>query len=242
MKKTTGLSFKDKLVENIKSILIAVIAAMILRTFAYEPFKIPSSSMVPSMLIGDFLFVSKYSYGYSNKGSFFRLPILDENSRVLALGKPKRGDVVVFKLPSNPKINYIKRVIGLPGDTVQIKDEIVYINGKPLKREFIGEFYDNDTDRTSREYKEITFEGKEYNVIEHQNNSSLDNTDVFSVPEGHYFVMGDNRDNSADCRTSNIAYPFVPIENFVGKAEIIFFSIDYKDFKPRFNRLLNKII
>jgi len=242
MKKTTGLSFKDKLVENIKSILIAVIAAMILRTFAYEPFKIPSSSMVPSMLIGDFLFVSKYSYGYSNKGSFFRLPILDENSRVLALGKPKRGDVVVFKLPSNPKINYIKRVIGLPGDTVQIKDEIVYINGKPLKREFIGEFYDNDTDRTSREYKEITFEGKEYTVIEHQNNSSLDNTDVFSVPEGHYFVMGDNRDNSADCRTSNIAYPFVPIENFVGKAEIIFFSIDYKDFKPRFNRLLNKII
>lgn len=244
----TGNTIKKKISENLKAILFAVIAAMIIRTFVAEPFRIPSSSMVPSMLVGDYLFVSKYSYGYSDTGTFFRLPIIRNASKVLALSTPKRGDIAVFKLPSNPKINYIKRVIGEPGDTVQVKNEVLYINGIPVDKEEAGSFTD-EQGNVFKKYIETTFSGKTYNVVEDIPDEHYDNTEEFKVPEGHYFVMGDNRDHSADSRTSQIPYPFVPLENFVGKAEFIFFSMDYtkdnwsskKPFGIRFNRFFNSI-
>lgn len=249
MKKTqANSSIKHTISENLKALGFAIVFAMLIRTFAFEPFRIPSSSMVPSLLVGDYLFVSKYSYGYSDKGSFFGLPILKTSERLFPLSTPKRGDVAVFKLPSNPKINYIKRVIGEPGDTIQIKKEIVYINGKPLLKEADGVFTEEDGHELKK-YIETTFSGKSYNVIEDITNEKHDNTGEFKVPEGHYFVMGDNRDHSADSRTDQIPYPFVPIENFVGRAEIIFLSIDFKiddwnlkaPFGIRFNRMLNLI-
>jgi signal peptidase I len=246
--KKTGHHIKKKISENIKAITYAVIAALIIRTFMYEPFRIPSSSMVPSMLVGDYLFVSKYSYGYSDTGSFFRLPILKDASRIIAQSTPKRGEIAVFKLPSNPKINYIKRVIGEPGDTVQIRNEVIYINGIAVDKTEDGSF-SNEDGALFRKYIETTFSGKSYNVIEEIANDEHDNTEEFQVPQGHYFVMGDNRDHSADSRTSQIEYPFVPLENFVGRAEMIFFSMDYnkdnwssnKPLGIRFNRMFNLI-
>ncbi len=246
MKKTEG-SIKSKISENLKAVVFAVIAAMIIRTFMYEPFRIPSSSMVPSLLVGDYLFVSKYSYGYSDKGTFFGVPIIKVPARIFDYKTPKRGDVAVFKLPSNPKVNYIKRVIAEPNDTIQIKEEIVYINGVALDREVIGTFEDGGKDFI--QYVEIAISGKMYNIMEDIPNEKYDNTEEFKVPENHYFVMGDNRDHSADSRTNQIPYPFVPIENFVGKAEMIFFSMDYETdnwsakqpFGIRFNRMFNLI-
>ncbi|MCH8858430.1 MAG: signal peptidase I [Proteobacteria bacterium] len=208
--------------DTVTTVIYAGLIALAVRTFAYEPFNIPSSSMVPTLLVGDYLFVSKVSYGYSRHSFPFGLAYFD--GRFWA-GSPERGDVVVFKLPSDDSTDYIKRVIGLPGDRIQVLSGVLYINDVPVPKERIEDYVEAVGDYQYRvaRYRETLPNGASYVVLDREENGNLDNTEVFVVPEGHYFMMGDNRDNSADSR-AGVGY--VPLENLVGKAKIIFFSTD----------------
>jgi signal peptidase I len=209
--------------ETIKTIVYAVIIALFIRTFFYEPFSIPSASMVPTLLVGDYLFVSKFSYGYSRYSLPFGLPLL--SGRVF-FREPHRGDVAVFKLPRDPSVDFIKRIIGLPGDKIQVKDGILNINGQPIKRERVGPYFYEESGRASTyiEYVETLPNGYKHDILEISDDQPLDNTSVFTVPDGKYFMMGDNRDNSADSRDPDSGVGYVPAENIVGRAEFIFFS------------------
>jgi signal peptidase I len=211
--------------ETIRTVVYAVLIAFAVRTFLYEPFNIPSGSMMPTLLEGDYLFVSKFSYGYSRHTIAFGMPLFE--GRVLA-SEPERGDVVVFKLPSDPSTDYIKRLIGLPGDRVQMIEGILHINGEPAPRRRVEDFV--TTDRYGRpmridRYVETLPNGREHFILEQSDSGFYDNTDPFEVPEGHYFFMGDNRDRSQDSRVPG-AVGFVPAENLVGRAEFLWFSLD----------------
>ena len=201
------------------TLIVAVVCATIVRSFFYEPFHIPSSSMKSNLLIGDYIFVSKFSYGYS-KYSFPFAP--DLFSGRIFESKPQRGDLVVFRLPSDPKINYIKRLMGLPGDKIQVIDGQVFINEIAVAKEYIDDFIDEDGSKIKR-FSETLPEGKKITVLDQYPDTPQDNTGIYVIPEGHYFMMGDNRDNSQDSRFLN-AVGYVPEENLVGKAKIIFFS------------------
>ncbi len=209
--------------ETIRTIVYAVAIALVIRTLAFEPFNIPSGSMKPTLLIGDYLFVSKYAYGYSRHSLPFSLPLFEGR---LFGSLPERGDVVVFKLPSDNRTDYIKRVVGLPGDRIQVRDGVLYINGEPVQREYVGEFVEESSGRRfrARMYRETLPGGRSYYTLDLTPQSRFDNTRVFEVPPGHIFVMGDNRDNSLDSRTPHVG--FVPLENLIGRAEILFFSIN----------------
>ena len=204
--------------ETISVVVQALLLAVILRTLLFQPFSIPSGSMKDTLLVGDYLFVSKFSYGYSKYSLPFAPDLFD--GRIWS-SDPERGDVAVFKFPPNPNIDYIKRVVGLPGDKIQMIDSVLHINGAAVKRERAGLFTDDETGQIVQTYTETLPNGVTYSTLD-VNLSSTDNTRVFEVPEGHYFMMGDNRDNSSDSRLS---VGFVPLENFVGKAKVIFFSI-----------------
>jgi len=320
------------LYETVKIVIQALLLALIVRTFLFQPFNIPSGSMKDTLLIGDYLFVSKYAYGYSryafpwgvdlfspltwtpgkgsveevtlpgekaprkvkvlagpgdivqtasdgsvtvkagplNKGipgeylvpekRYFianedgtpfdysnltipygslvgsgELPVhfipvewFDKYSPRVWTGAPKRGDIVVFKLPKDNSTDYIKRVIGLPGDTIQVTDGVLSINGQPLKRQKVGEYHETVPvlgDVLVERFKETMPSGVSYETLDRDHNSPEDNTPPYVVPQGYYFMMGDNRDNSTDSRfLESVGY--VPFENIVGRAEIIFFSID----------------
>lgn len=206
--------------ETLRTVIYAVLIALVIRTFAYEPFSIPSRSMVPTLLVGDYLFVSKYSYGYSRFSFPFSLGLFD--GRILA-DQPDRGDVAVFKLPKDNSTDYIKRVIGLPGDRIQVRDGILHINGQPAQREKVSEVSVGSGSVTI--YEETLPNGVTHLIRERGDDQFFDNTPVYEVPEGHYFMMGDNRDSSQDSRAlSQVGY--VPYENFIGRAEILFFSHD----------------
>lgn len=205
--------------ETLKTMIYAVLIAVAVRTFLYEPFNIPSSSMVPTLLIGDYLFVSKYSYGYSKHSLPFSVPLF--SGRILE-GEPERGDVAVFKLPRDNKTDFIKRIVGLPGDRIQVKDGVLHINGVPVKRERLPQDYIYDG-QAHAQYIETLPNGRSHLIIERSDSWSNDNTPEFVVPPGHYFGMGDNRDNSDDSRG---VVGFIPAENLVGRAEILFFSTD----------------
>ena len=232
------------LLETIRTVVYAVLIALVIRTFAYEPFNIPSGSMIPTLLIGDYLFVSKLSYGYSDHSLPFSLPLI---SGRIFFSEPARGDVVVFKLPSDNKTDYIKRLIGLPGDTIQVIGGILYINGEAVKRRKVEDFVTRDRqgnlNRIPR-YLETLSNGQSHYILEESDRGANDNTPVYTVPEDHYFAMGDNRDNSSDSR----AIGFVPMNNLVGRAEFLFFSIEGSAWQVwrwpwavRFGRLFNGI-
>lgn len=209
--------------ETVKVVFQALVLALILRTFIVQPFSIPSGSMMETLLIGDYLFVSKYSYGYSRYS--FPFGIVPFEGRILGQ-LPERGDIAVFRLPSDTSTDYIKRVIGLPGDRIQMIDSALYINGEAVKRERVDDFVDSDrfgARQSVPRYRETLPNGKTYLTLDLVSTSRADNTDVYTVPAGHYFMMGDNRDNSQDSRFSNVG--FVPFENFVGRAEFLFFSV-----------------
>lgn len=207
-----------------KTVLLAILLALIVRTLFFEPFNIPSGSMKPTLLKGDYLFVSKTSYGYSKFSFPFALAPIE--GRVWTK-MPEPGDIVVFKLPSNTGIDYIKRVVALPGDKVQVVSGRLYINDQLIPRKAMG--YESVTDRFGRtasmmKYLETLPNGVEHFIYEEGDDLSLDNTAKIEVPPGHVFVMGDNRDNSQDSRVADLVGP-VPVENLVGRADMLFFSV-----------------
>ena len=238
---------EESLGETFKMVIYAIVIAGVIRTFLFEPFKIPSGSMYPTLEVGDFLFVSKYTYGYSKHSFPFSFPGYE--GRIWS-DLPKRGDVVVFKYPGDNKTDFIKRVIGLPGDTIQMKNGRLYINGEPTKRETIGTYIIDEYVTLPMKYTEYveTFpEGTAHRILEISDEQKIDNTVEFKVPDGHYFMMGDNRDNSNDSRKD---VGFVPFDNIEGKARFLFYSHDDSIvwYNPiswigaiRWNRLFNKI-
>ena len=181
--------------------------------------------MKPTLLVGDYLFVSKYSYGYSRHSLPLSLPLIP--GRIL-MSEPERGDIAVFKLPTDNKTDYIKRIVGLPGDRIQMREGRLYLNGEQVVRRRVADFIEIDEYgriRRTVQFDEILPNGRTHRILEHTDQGQLDNTSVYVVPQAHYFAMGDNRDNSLDSRVLS-GVGFVPAENLVGRAEILFFSID----------------
>jgi|TARA_A100001035_G_scaffold273423_1_gene263954 signal peptidase I len=215
---------KEFLIDNIKTLIYALIIAIIIRSLLIQPFYIPSSSMEPNLLVGDRLFVTKYSYGYSKHSFPFSPPILDKR---LFFSDPKRGDVVVFKTPADNRTDYIKRLIGLPGDQIQFIDTNLYLNNSEIMKSKISS--DDKIFCGSKSINVFTFEEilpnrKKFETV-YLKKDTLTNSDTFIVPEDHYFFLGDNRDCSKDSRfLSSVGY--VHKDNLVGKAQFIFFSSD----------------
>ncbi len=232
----------DGLWSFLRTLLAAAVIAIVFRAVLFEPFSIPSGSMVPTLLTGDYLFVSKWTYGYSARSvglgfvqDWFGVEL--PKGRFPAAPPPRRGDVVVFKLPRDGATDYVKRLIGLPGDEIQIRGGRLSINGKLVPRAMLGA-YDVGGDDLERDhpyfrrmfrmegrlYRETLPEGRPHPILEMTDQGRLDDTRVYTVPEGHYFMLGDNRDNSQDSRVQN-RVGLVPREYVVGRAEIIFFSL-----------------
>ena len=216
---------------KIPLVILAVILAIPVfspfgfRAFLFQPFKISAGSMLPTLLTGDYLFVSKYAYGYTQ----YSLPFAPRlfSGRILS-SVPARGDVIVFRTPRNESIDYIKRVVGLPGDRIQMKQGLLYINGTAVVRERLPDFVDGDAcgesaDTRIRRWRETLPNGVSYETLDCVENGFYDNTTVYTVPASHFFVLGDNRDNSTDSRVlSSIGY--IPFENLIGRAGMIFYS------------------
>jgi len=240
---------KNSIIDNFKTLFYALIIAIIIRSLLLQPFYIPSSSMEPNLLVGDRLFVTKYSYGYSKHSFPFSPNIF--SGRFL-FSKPNRGDVVVFKTPADNRTDYIKRLIGLPGDEIQFIDGDLYINNNQVLKTSIKSndnvFCGNDKINVNFFEEKLT-NGRTYKAA-YRSKHSFKNSDKFLVPENHYFFLGDNRDCSKDSRfLSEVGY--VHRDNLVGKAQFLFFSSDYRigsilkfwDWKDiiRFNRFFKKI-
>lgn len=216
--------------EFVKTIVYAGLIAVGIHTFLFEPFYIPSGSMVPTLLVGDYLVVNKFADGYSH----FSFPFAPDffSGRWPPGRMPKRGDVVVFRPPGLPDEDFIKRVIGLPGDTVQMIGGQLYLNGAQVPRQDAGT-YSDDSDAygppvLARDYIETLPGGKTHQILKRSDDGFANNTPVYTVPAGDLFLMGDNRDDSEDSRFFNGPVGYVPIENVIGPASLIFFSIDLK--------------
>lgn len=236
--------YVTKFVSEFKGLLIAIILAVLFRSILFEPYLIPSGSMIPTLLVGDRVFISKYEYGFSDSSFPFNPPLF--NGRVLELKQPQRGDVVVFEHESNGRetsmltpikhmlgvkeyTQYVKRLIGLPGDRIQVIDSVLYINDTAIPRVRI----DDATIAGERmhRYVETLPNGISYTVLDSEDGCIYDNTGIYVVPEGHYFFMGDNRDNSRDSRDLT-GFGYVSKEYLLGKVQIIFFSTDASLWNP----------
>jgi signal peptidase I len=219
--------------------LVPLLLALIsLRIFVWQPFNVPSVAQTPTLRAGDYFFASKYAYGYSQYS--FPFGLIRFNGRVLA-SEPKRGDVAVFKSPSDGQTDYVKRIVGLPGETILLRGGVVFINGVPVPRKRVEDYPSRDRGmpRSIPQYEETPPDGPTYRVLGGQPDSLLENCGPFTVPPGHYFMMGDYRDNSADSRLPG-GIGYVPFENLIGRAEIIFNSVA-EDGSSRPERLLTRI-
>jgi len=202
------------IVEYARSFFPVILIVLLFRSFVAEPFKIPSGSMMPTLLVGDFILVNKFAYG-------LRLPVL--NTKIFEVGEPQRGDVFVFRYPRNPKIDYIKRVIGLPGDEIMYRNKTIFVNGKEIPQTYIGPYVGSGDEGRKIAGAEIRHEnlaGVEHDILTWPLHAGAEGT--FRVPAGHYFAMGDNRDNSEDSRY----WGFVPEANLVGRAFVIWMNWD----------------
>lgn len=229
---TQESSFAQSFINNLKTVFWAILIALVIRSLWLEPFRIPSGSMYPTLKVGDYLFVTKYTYGYSRYSFPLGLPLFEGR---IWYDAPERGDVVVFKFPQNTHTDFIKRIIGLPGDKVQVKNGRLYINDELVSRTADGNYIIDEyvvMPEFFHQYKEVLPNGVEHQILEISDDERIvDNTEEYLVPEDSFFVMGDNRDRSDDSR---IRVGFVPKENIVGKAKFIFFSHNDKGslFKP----------
>ena len=214
----------SKIIDNLKTLLIALFIAIIIRSLLFQPFYIPSSSMEPTLLVGDRIFVSKYTYGYSKHSFPFSPPIL--NKRIFS-SEPKYGDLIVFKTPSDNRTDFIKRLVGLPGDKIQIKNGDLLINQEKVEKEEMLNDFEIKCGGENIDVKlfnEILPNNIKHTVV-YNKIGSMVNSDLYIVPEDHYFLLGDNRDCSRDSRfLSSVGY--VHKDNLVGKARLIFFSND----------------
>ncbi|MDO9103641.1 MAG: signal peptidase I [Methylovulum sp.] len=228
MLKSAGAVFDEEnepwLVEYARSFFPIVLIVLLLRSFLAEPFRIPSGSMMPTLLVGDFILVNKFTYG-------IRLPVI--NKKILALNEPKRGDIVVFRYPKDPSVDYIKRVIGLPGDRIVYDHKKLYVNDKPVGQISLGRYegFGQGQDMTGAEHLVENLTGVEHSIL--VRNDALSAEGVYVVPPGNYFMMGDNRDNSNDSRY----WGTVPEENLVGKAFFIWMSWDWQHQGVGFGRI-----
>jgi signal peptidase I len=217
-------------IEYSRSLFPILLIVLLFRSFLFEPFKIPSGSMIPTLLIGDFIVVNKFAYG-------LRLPVL--HTKIVSLGEPERGDVVVFRYPVDTSINFIKRLVGLPGDTISYRDKQLYVNGEPVQKVEQGPFSNEDLKCTTPRNDAVRFTemlgGVEHEILQHTNSGNRNNQ--WQVPEGHYFVMGDNRDRSNDSRE----WGFVPEENLMGRAVGIWLNFDYTKGCGDFSRIGDSI-
>lgn len=215
-------------VEYSRSLFPVILAVLVLRSFVVEPFRIPSGSMMPTLLAGDFILVNKFSYGV-------RLPVID--TKIISVGKPERGDVLVFRYPKNPSIDYIKRVIGLPGDKVAYYNKQLFINGEPATQTGLGTYEGVGAGVTmaGAQIRSEDLTGVEHNILIDAQKGTLEGE--FEVPDGRYFVMGDNRDNSNDSRYWGV----VPEENLVGKAFMIWMNWDSTASGVTWSRIGNDI-
>jgi signal peptidase I len=204
-------------------IILPMVLAHAIRSFLWEPFSIPSGGMRPTLVVGDYLWVSKSTFGYSGFSLSFAPPLF--SGRIFGR-EPERGDIVVFRLPTDESVDYIKRIIGLPGDQIQLRQGLLYINGSLVARERVG------TDRDGRGWEIARFaetlpNGRRHLILEQSDDIPADNTRVYEVPAGHYFTLGDNRDGSLDSRFPEVGY--IPYENLVGRFEVVFWnSVDRK--------------
>ena len=214
------------IVEYAKAFFPVILIVLLLRSFLVEPFRIPSGSMTPTLLAGDFILVNKFAYG-------IRLPVI--NKKVISVGDAQRGDIMVFRFPKDPSIDYIKRVVGLPGDRIAYRDKVVYVNGEPMKQEVRGTFIGEGVGMamTGASLRAEHLGSAVHDILVVPEKSSRADMDEVTVPPGHYFVMGDNRDNSNDSRF----WGFVPDENLVGRAFFIWLNWDSEDNKVRWDRL-----
>ncbi len=238
---------EESLGDTIKTVIYAILIAIVIRTLWFEPFKIPSGSMYPTLYVGDYLFVSKYTYGYSKHSLPWSVPLFEGR---IWKDAPNRGDVVVFKYPRDNRTDFIKRVIGLPGDKIKLENGRLYINGQQVEREEVENFVmrnDYGNAERYRQYVETLPGGVKHRILEISDHEANDDFDEVEVPQGNYFMMGDNRDRSDDSRV-NVG--FVPEENLVGKARFLFFSHNDEEawYKPwtwpkkiRWSRLFNRI-
>lgn len=215
---------EDSFIDFLKAILTAAAIALMIRSLAFEPFNIPSGSLLPTLQIGDYLFVEKYAYGYSKYS--FPFGLVNFQGRVFS-AEPQRGDIAVFRQPKKVEIDYIKRIIGLPGDRIQVKQGVLYINGDPVMRDFRNTEYIQDDGRSAlyKRYIETLPNGLPHFIYETSDDAHFDNTPVYTVPPGYYFAMGDNRDSSLDSRAQE-EVGFIPAENLIGRAWFIFFSTE----------------
>lgn len=248
---TPKMTAAEEAWDLLKTIVFAVAIALVLRIVIFQPFNIPSGSMKPNLLVGDFLIVSKPTFGYSRASLVYPFTRMPMHGRILSGAKPERGDIVVFKNRLDGNKDYIKRVIGQPGDEIQMIGGLLHINGKAVEKEFIGNVADACDGYGAPTYRETLDNGVDYIVQECSgDDGALDNVGPYRVPAGHYFMMGDNRDQSQDSRViSSVGY--IPEDAIVGRAERLFFSVDGKKtklwtvwnwpFAVRYGRILDQV-
>jgi signal peptidase I len=225
LSRVLGFGFWRTIATYALGLILPLLIAFLIRTFLFQPFDVPSRSMFPTLLVGDHFFVSKYSYGYSHYSLPLSPPLF--TGRIFG-SEPARGDIVVFRLPKDDSINYVKRVVGLPGDRIQMRQGLLHINDVPVTRERLADFVGDDPCGSGdaakvKRWRETLPNGVSHETLDCVDNGFYDNTNVYMVPAGHFFVMGDNRDNSSDSRMLSM-FGYIPLENLIGRVGMIYFS------------------